>query len=1100
MINIESLIHKHKKTIHAKIQSKLPSIRSEEDLRIAFVKSLDSFCEACELDFDGNHEVPLGKGRIDSVYSYVFIEFKKPGRIGDSLQSAGSKEVVKQIKDRFNALASEQKEAKVKRYFAVGTDGKSYIFARYKNGDVEVGDPISHSEFAIETVLRKISSCGNGGRALTSENLASDFSIENNDIVNSIKSFYYTALNSKHPKTVTFIQQWMLHFSEVCGYDIEKPGEGIRELCQSITGNNKRPELILFALHTYYSIFIKLLAAEILHYLHNMGSFLTQDVEASKKHLRDKIHLLERGAIFKEIGIKNLLEGDLFSWYVDDWNDDISESVRGLVKKLNRYEMASIGVDFASANDLLKDLYEKLIPKYVRHSSGEYYTPDWLAEHVIAESGFTGEAGKRLLDPSCGSGTFLVEAINRKIQNQKQTNDVEAAREILSSVVGFDLNPIAVISARVNYLIAIFPYLRDKNMEIEIPIYLTDSILTPCYKEIRELTHILRFQTAAGDFFIPKEIIKKDIMPVFCEQLEEAVKAKLSNIDLWKVLSKKFDLSDHLKSDYLDLYQKLLTLDKERRNGVWARIIKNMFAPVLNGKFDFVCGNPPWVRWGYLPDAYRDATKHIWEDYGLFSLSGKQAQLSGGEKDISQLFSYVCIDHYLKDGGILAFLITQSVFRAKGQADGFRRFQLGDREYFRVRQIDDLVEIKPFDGVGNKTVFFVAEKGSKTKYPVSYNQWSKKKNVKYDVHSSLKHVLNCVQVKNLQAQPGGKKEASFLQVSSKAGSTTLKCLHGSSSYKPLRGAGTDPYAVYQFESIQKAGDGYLIKNRSKGAKKKAKTVQKNIEGTFIYPFIEGSDIETGYISGNSYGLMVQDINTRMAVEKVEIAAKSPKTLSYLCDFENILKSRKSKFVKQLMSRSEFYSMYGISKETISDWKVVWRRMGDTFKCAILGPCSDKITKKKKWIPTDTVAFLALRGPKEALYTWAILTSSIFRWYLNSVSTPGRGYAPPSVVGQFNLGAFKSGDRTHRNVVRSAVKFLKLLYSAKNKSDWEKVQHAFNNLELCVGEVYGISIDQLEKMKQELPEKERKEITFIGRNDRITPSENISFVAQLSKAV
>ena len=40
------------------------------------------------------------------------------------------------------------------------------------------------------------------------------------------------------------------------------------------------------------------------------------------------------------------------------------------------------------------------------------------------------------------------------------------------------------------------------------------------------------------------------------------------------------------------------------------------------GKFDFVVGNPPWVRWGYLPEGYRDATLKLWKEYGLFSLSG----------------------------------------------------------------------------------------------------------------------------------------------------------------------------------------------------------------------------------------------------------------------------------------------------------------------------------------------------------------------------------------------------------------------------------------------------------------------------------------------
>ncbi len=48
-----------------------------------------------------------------------------------------------------------------------------------------------------------------------------------------------------------------------------------------------------------------------------------------------------------------------------------------------------------------------------------------------------------------------------------------------SNVVGFDLNPLAVISARTNYLLALGDLLQHRSGEISIPVYLADSILTP---------------------------------------------------------------------------------------------------------------------------------------------------------------------------------------------------------------------------------------------------------------------------------------------------------------------------------------------------------------------------------------------------------------------------------------------------------------------------------------------------------------------------------------------------------------------------------------------------------------------------------------------
>jgi methylase of polypeptide subunit release factors len=52
------------------------------------------------------------------------------------------------------------------------------------------------------------------------------------------------------------------------------------------------------------------------------------------------------------------------------------------------------------------------------------------------------------------------------------------------------------------------------------------------------------------------------------------------------------------------LYRHLYTLQQEGRNGIWARLIKNAFAPVLVGEFDFVVGNPPWVNWESLRECF----------------------------------------------------------------------------------------------------------------------------------------------------------------------------------------------------------------------------------------------------------------------------------------------------------------------------------------------------------------------------------------------------------------------------------------------------------------------------------------------------------------
>src|SRR5262249_48647938 len=150
------------------------------------------------------------------------------------------------------------------------------------------------------------------------------------------------------------------------------------------------------------------------------------------------------------------------------------------------YAVDTLDIDPDSSRDLLKHLYQDLMPKTLRHNLGEYYTPDWLAERTLGlvdgvqeetvratdDGGKTvriqvyrGDPDKRLLDPACGSGTFLVMAI-RRIKEFAWKNGVserDLLRKILANVVGFDLNPLAVISARTNYLLALGDLMQHRG-------------------------------------------------------------------------------------------------------------------------------------------------------------------------------------------------------------------------------------------------------------------------------------------------------------------------------------------------------------------------------------------------------------------------------------------------------------------------------------------------------------------------------------------------------------------------------------------------------------------------------------------------------------
>jgi hypothetical protein len=177
------------------------------------------------------------------------------------------------------------------------------------------------------------------------------------------------------------------------------------------------------------------------------------------------------GEKFDEAGVYGVVESDFFDWVIEvDGGDTF---VRTLAKRLARFVWADVD------QDILKILYENFIGSETRKRLGEYYTPDWLAEAVVANA-VSDPLRERALDPACGSGTFLFHAVRRYIAQAEASgmSTSEVLGGVTNHVLGMDLHPVAVTLARVTYLLAIG---RDRLADpsrgtIQIPVYLGDSL------------------------------------------------------------------------------------------------------------------------------------------------------------------------------------------------------------------------------------------------------------------------------------------------------------------------------------------------------------------------------------------------------------------------------------------------------------------------------------------------------------------------------------------------------------------------------------------------------------------------------------------------
>ncbi|MGC8957639.1 MAG: Eco57I restriction-modification methylase domain-containing protein [Candidatus Kapaibacteriota bacterium] len=1038
--------------------------RSEEDLRIGFEILLEPIKSELNLksnpEYEKSYKKSVYSGRSDAVHGRLIIEYENP----KSFRS--ERNIDHAFEQLISYLSGEMERAKDTRFVGVGFDGKQIFFVQYQDKNWETIDrrkfvrrgpydftPESARTFLIH--LRALSRL-----PLNAENLAQKFGPQS-DLALQMVSAFANALKYWGDQTHirTFFNEWKRLFGIVYGEQFsgghqEKEAKTLSKLYK-VRAETDFQEL-LFSVHTYFAFLMKLIAAELLTLREtSFGSSLaSQLAHISDKELKQQLEDIENGGIYARKGITNFLEGDFFRWYLDAFDSpELRDAIREVARCLSEFEPATSTLDPSSTRDLLKKLYQYLVPQEVRHRLGEYYTPDWLAELLLNEVGYDGNTLKRFLDPACGSGTFLVLAIQRaKEYGQKEKwPPLEIAKRIVANIWGFDLNPLAVIAARTNYLFALGDLINELE-RVEIPIYLTDSVLTPTRITGNLYGEFLEVSTSVGKFQIPAEWVRVGgfLLANAAPLVEEMAKNQYSVDEAMTRFKNEGLVFSNNEQIVKDFYKQILELEKQNKNGIWARFLKNAFAPMFAGKFDFVVGNPPWIRWGYLSKEYREATLNLWKEYGLFSLKGYAARLGGGEKDFSMLFTYASADYYLKVGGKLGFLITQEVFKSKGAGEGFRRFQLGDGKYLKVLKAHDLVSIQPFEGAANKTAAIILKKGEKTEYPLPYFVWTKKKGVgKIATDKLLDEVLPLLRKKKYNAQPIGNLTGSWQTFS--IGQEDLSGIEGRNYYRAKQGADPQPYGVFLLRVKSKLSDGsLLIENLPQSGKFRVAVVEERIEPDLIYPALRGSDIEKWKASPEIFILMAQDPQKREPYPESQMKNNWPKTFSYLIKFIDVLLARSSKSIRDLMNRTAFYAMFGIGPYTTSPYKVVWKFMSNDIVAAVISQHKTELGYKTV-IPIKTVAMFSVNFESEAHYLCAIINSKPVRDFIKSFSSAGRGFGTPSVMEHIGIPKFDPQNPLHQKLSEISKKCHQLKAEGKDE-EIEKLEKENDRL---VAQLFGI---------------------------------------------
>jgi type I restriction-modification system DNA methylase subunit/uncharacterized protein (DUF433 family)/3-phenylpropionate/cinnamic acid dioxygenase small subunit len=508
-----------------------------------------------------------------------------------------------------------------------------------------------------------------------------------------------------------------------------------------------------FAVETAYALLSRLMLAKAAHDFSFPGLPVTEMILSELGHgsargqIKPEAYADVVIAIFdksaKEL-FGSIFETDIFDWWRDYPQADQPE---GFLKAVGESLLVLSQFNFSElSGDLLGGLYQAYFDAETRKALGEFYTPHQIIDLILDEVEYQGQRHTRLLDPSCGSGSFLVAALRRYLKNFGQDSPARVLKELIEGfrIVGFDINPFAVLISQVNFATQILPLYAEaikENREFVIarlPIFRTDSLRQEKSEAEREL------ETAPRGLFVslhedslsvkvdlPIKAAKKKFLKIAVsvprydiaygkglisnpeeyfnalELLFKGVKeGELSQGQLAKILAPRFPSTGAKLAEFLlpaaeDLVKTLEDLTKNYGDGRFLKTLEDLVLALLlkhHFNYDYLVGNPPYIRIQKIPEHVRE----YWQE---------EYEWATGNYDIYIPFIERGIE-WLKEGGKLGFIVSDRFL----MADYGEKLRDKLPERAEIKQIIDLRDTRVFkDALNYPAVISLEKKSTRSK-------------------------------------------------------------------------------------------------------------------------------------------------------------------------------------------------------------------------------------------------------------------------------------------------------------------------------------------------------------------------------------------------
>jgi SAM-dependent methyltransferase len=863
--------------------------------------------------------------------------------------------------------------------------------------------------------------------AVTSAGLASAFG-PRSDAARRMIALLSEAIGGRRPddRADTLYSEWRRSLEVVYGnLDDEESvlADTLRETFD-LSGRTSLGEL-LFVVHTYFALIVRLVAIEVLGVsAEDEASQPTTWSSLADPQLVERLRAIDAGTIPPNLEIQNLFEGDVFSWYLDalDGNVDLLNCVRELLDTLDTFALPRVAYGANRATDVLRDLYLVLVPRTLRKALGEFLTPPWLAGAClerVRDLGGSLESG-RVLDPTCGTGTFLMPVLQERVARLRAEKGsmvtAEDVRQVLHGVVGFDINPVAVTAARANYVTALGDLATVGPLTL--PIWRTDSILLPD-EPLPQTTgdrpglvgHRWRaLRTSLPDPFpVPPPLATAERMAALRMCLERSLDERTpdeSRKTFIHELRRVFHpvdggplaLADSewegVEEVALELHQQILALRESDRNGVWARIIENSFAPLFAGRFDVVIGNPPWLTWTKTPEHWRAVAESVWRRYGLWHIpdDGARQSQSLATGDVATLVFASAIDRYATSGGVVALLSPRALATADPGGRAFRQFHLrpraddhaqhGDVDIeFRILHADDWSTIKPFSPDATNSPYFLAARvGERNSFPVPTTRWTRARpgaSLGID-WSSTRPLLRPIE---------GESNPVDRSVPTSAWSFQAR------GAPPLIEGGTNRWSfgvglhtrgangIYFVQVLQadKPQSRVLVENEPRaGRDTRVRASRGWVESELVHPLLRGRDVIAWSARPSGYMLAPYEAsNLGDLVSDDRLRAAYPRAWRWLRGHANILRARKGPPTRAWqLDGPDWCRLEGPIQHMAGSNIVVVRELQRRPAAAVLELRYDDMLGRSAYPLIDhKLMFCAVDSPDEAVYLAAFINST-----------------------------------------------------------------------------------------------------------------------------